>query len=815
MALLPSGSNPHKDAYLVSVVTPYFAFYMKGPLKSDTLPKLTDEDQAFYEISCEEVAKVEILNVVEAETKTFKGLSRPQFFEQTGYQVVLHQLGEKAVRLDHDNRSIRQCISPVSKDSPIQMGLMNFFNEIGMTQLRILVEGKVYLSLNLEIYPTKIGYKSDYLKLREDVAKEIYNLTFDFMRRTYLGAGLRTSSHPSLTEFFTLFKGQFQDFYQAIALIVRQPHHELVAQEEIRAYHSRTPIGPKGIRYLNQHPQQIERQNGLFAPKKVLHSHKQMTTDLYENQMVKYMMGQIMNRLKSVEVEYKKLQRTQDEAVLDFMKEQIHQLEEQVNGSFFREISPLDRMQPFSLVLQMSPAYQKFYKVYLILQKGLSITSDFFQISNKNIAELYEYWCFIKLGGLLREKHTLLSTDIVKVNAQGLFVNLQKGKQSEMRFRHSVTGEVFTLAYNQKLQQGPTVVQKPDNILSLKKEMTNVIYRYVLDAKYKVDYQETTEGILEQPKEEDINTMHRYRDAIVYENKESQNYERNVFAGIILFPGTVSRAYKDSRFYQSIEKVNIGALPFLPSQTHLVEEFLDEIIDRIGHSEYDQVPRVSGFEEYMVQLEIEERNVLVGPLRNREQLERCLAYNLYHTPCKQIKDYEHRPFKYVALYEHQGMKTLPQGGIHYIGKVVNIRKVKRKELLEPFPTQHANLEEDYLVYEIEKWIKKEQPIVPSGQGVRRPNYTNHTLLKYAKTISELYIKDPTEFKWIMQLRRVSKEASTQLNAKEQVVFTHGEHVIFMNEEGEIVVETPLEQRRFSFKEFIRNPRKIYQACIGE
>ena len=48
-------------------------------------------------------------------------------------------------------------------------------------------------------------------------------------------------------------------------------------------------------------------------------------------------------------------------------------------------------------------------------------------------------------------------------------------------------------------------------------------YEFIFDAKYKIenskDYKNRYGGI--GPKEEDINTMHRYRDAIVYKNKDN------------------------------------------------------------------------------------------------------------------------------------------------------------------------------------------------------------------------------------------------------------------------------------------------------
>lgn len=38
------------------------------------------------------------------------------------------------------------------------------------------------------------------------------------------------------------------------------------------------------------------------------------------------------------------------------------------------------------------------------------------------------------------------------------------------------------------------------------------------------------------PQESDINTMHRYRDAIVYKNNANNNLERDVFGAFVLFP---------------------------------------------------------------------------------------------------------------------------------------------------------------------------------------------------------------------------------------------------------------------------------------
>ena len=73
------------------------------------------------------------------------------------------------------------------------------------------------------------------------------------------------------------------------------------------------------------------------------------------------------------------------------------------------------------------------------------------------------------------------------------------------------------------------------------------------------------------PMEEDINTMHRYRDALVVEQEGP--FERTAYGAYVLFPWNQEEEYENHPFYKSIEKVNIGGFPFLPNATRLVEQF--------------------------------------------------------------------------------------------------------------------------------------------------------------------------------------------------------------------------------------------------
>jgi hypothetical protein len=170
----------------------------------------------------------------------------------------------------------------------------------------------------------------------------------------------------------------------------------------------------------------------------------------------------------------------------------------------------------------------------------------------------------------------VIRNDLVKVNDKGMFVTLVRSQSGSIRYRNPKNGELFELLYNPLFKAGP-VNQKPDHVLSLKKIGSDVTYKFVFDTKYKVnpalqgsDYHNkyTQPG----PEEEDINTMHRYRDAIMYQdNSQVQSQpQRNTYGAYVLFPYTDEEEYKSHAFYKSIEQVNIGGLPFLPGSTSLV-----------------------------------------------------------------------------------------------------------------------------------------------------------------------------------------------------------------------------------------------------
>ena len=419
------------------------------------------------------------------------------------------------------------------------------------------------------------------------------------------------------------------------------------------------------------------------------------------------------------------------------------------------------RQLSITLVLQMAPGYREVYRNYLMLMKGLSIQSDLFRLSMKDLAQLYEYWCFLKIHDLLSRKYELLKQDIIKVNRTGVFVTLDKTQKAKMVYRNPKNGEKFTLYYNTlpRGEQTPTISQRPDNVLTLKKNDSDSEYKYIFDAKYRLNpaYEGTpylrdykTPG----PEESDINTMHRYRDAIVYSEGSGRELERSMFGAYVLFPYHDEEQFQEHKFYKSIELINIGAFPFLPNSTKLMEAFLDEIIMDSPEKAYERSTRPRGTKDYY-QNKMAGRNVLVGSLRGVEQLEDALKYGFYHVPLENITEHTLlTQLEYVALY--QSVKKFEsrgeESGIHWYGRIKDWKVLRRGEITER-PPRPGTEEKLYVKFTVEQWMKRETPIVPGGRGIYTLLYTSKYVFDRAVEIAELKLDTEEDIRQWREQRR--------------------------------------------------------------
>ena len=215
---------------------------------------------------------------------------------------------------------------------------------------------------------------------------------------------------------------------------------------------------------------------------------------------------------------------------------------------FFRTVGNYKGLSQESLVLQKATGYSQVYRTWSLLQRSYSLNDGIYRLQTKDIATLYEIWCFIEVSHIVKEKLHLSDEDIDhrnRVEMNGLFTwDLGKGEHSRILFKKDNV-ELAELIYNPKSSERennyvgitdlvvPTVPQKPDIVLQLTKNdlQEGMKFTYLFDAKYRIDGKDRN-GV-DVPPEDAINQMHRYRDAIYYKDHKSDVLKKEVIGGYI------------------------------------------------------------------------------------------------------------------------------------------------------------------------------------------------------------------------------------------------------------------------------------------
>jgi predicted component of viral defense system (DUF524 family) len=772
MALPPSG---RKFQELLVVATEDFELIIKGPPKNKVVEAfaLHQDERGEPMLAGLRIspgyswAKVYDPSAPSEISEYTGGSVFPCFFEQTNYEVVIEKKEGcvKELRIEHLNKQLREAVTPAGMQGRLITGIINFQGEVGFSCFEILGDGKSLLSIELEVFPSKLDYQRDFWLLLQEVNEEVYNLAYDFLMRTSFFASLKSAKEPSPAEFFYIFNAIYTKFFKALERLKERPHHQIVSVNRVTTPARVKRANHTGVSWLVKKSYLFEADQGClvevggsaFTPRKALDCKKELNFDTYENRFLIWMLKQVDRKLKAFEARYKDIgEKTGDKRVTQFVTEKRRQLQRNFDYSFFQYVGELKQVEHTSLVMQMAPGYRDVYRCYLMLIKGLNISSDLFSLSLKDMAELYEYWCFLKINSLLRKKYHLERNGLISVDRKGITVSLKKGQESQITYRNPINNETFGVTYNRSFVNLPTVTQIPDNILKLEKGGSQVDYLYIFDAKYRISTEEDYIRAFGQagPAEDTINAMHRYRDAII-NNKDKNGYRRDVFGAFVLFPHNNEMAFAgrngktSCKFYESISQVGIGALPFLPGQTTLVEELLDALLMETPESAFERTILQDGTGEY---LEGDgKRNVLIGPLGTREQLNVCLEKNMYYTYLEMVQSCLGE-LEYVAIYQSkQKFKDEEQQGIFHFGRIKSFQILRRKDIREVASGRRP--EQLAVKFLVEKWQRRLEPIKPGGFGPAEPQRTSWRLFDEAKIYPELHLS-ALEVRLWRELRRL-------------------------------------------------------------
>ncbi len=647
------------------------------------------------------------ISIFNFETRQFAKLTDkktyPLIFENKDYFVGITFRDKTAIKSPYFYSKLKEVEEKFfyRDDLGFLAGTINFGNDLGKSNLILkFTKENSFQEINFEfeVFPTKLNYRSDYEKIVSDIENEYPYLVLDFLKKTYTSFKTGNSPNTDLI-WWQVFGGLYKDFIQSSKFVLNKPHSRIIRQTK---YVKADRIN-KWTSVLEEEYSQYKQ----FPNKNYRSEYKTLSTNTSENRFFKHAVFQTLRRYKKVK---SFIEKNFSNSISENFKSELSTIEKQLEiiavNPFFRTIDEFQGIKQESLVLQKATGYSTIYKSWIMLNSGLKFLDGIQKIELKNIADLYQIWCFLEIKNVLQKllgKENPDEVALAEIQIDDFVFKIERGVKSKVSF-YKTDGEIIDLFHDfsydtseSQTVKSFTVNQRPDIVLKITKNdlKENYILTYLYDAKYRLASDEK-EGSPDFPTEDSINQMHRYRDAIYYVNKDKSKPEKEVIGAYILFPGSGEiETIKKLDYFKSIETVNIGAFPLRPndySNRTLLEDHLRTIIGLDTESILNDVSpqKESAYES-------PNPYVLIGFIPS-ETHATCFENNdapFYYSGEKKPTKFGFNNLKYFAPY-------IKEKGIKEYYEILGYQIISRKDIFKTNHPLHKDTADERLVIQLGK-----------------------------------------------------------------------------------------------------------------
>ncbi len=306
----------------------------------------------------------------------------PLFFEQTDYNITIRARNGEVLEFSSNSSLVAGQVSRTLDDDPTMLnGVINFGNNVGFSDLIVHADRKLILTVRIEVYPTKVSYKEDYMAMMEDINNMVSDSILDFLKKTYQTVVPDHTRNNVPIVFFTVLQGIYDDFKKAANRILSVPHHKLISEHEVLRYHKVKRTDSRSEKWLLNHPEYIRNEGGKISAERILALQKRITYDTQENRLVKFMLQTTVRRIEDFTARYRASAQRPDETILAGAAKMKNELRRFLTTTFLSEVSEYTAAESMSLVFGMAPGYRELYKYYLMLLNGISMSGDVFKMS--------------------------------------------------------------------------------------------------------------------------------------------------------------------------------------------------------------------------------------------------------------------------------------------------------------------------------------------------------------------------------------------------------------------------------------------------
>jgi hypothetical protein len=475
---------------------------------------------------------------------------------------------------------------------------------------------------DVDVLAVKLDHETEYRQMLTDISSFAAEAVLQGFAPSLLDLAPSELPTELLYLRFAMIAAYLQDpaFEAAIARVTSQPHRTWVAEQEIRPIGSPFPAGSAFRRAVCAPGRRVPWAGGPASlaslPAVLTRDRTEASVDNSANQFVKFALERwravaldLLDGLSlaSQTVESGPLRRGQQIAA-----DVGAQLDEYLAHPLFQEVSSLRRMPTSDQVLLKRAGYREVFRTFAMTESGPTVRidrgdmTDVFAASQRNIATLYEFWCFLavvdSLGRVCGEDRTARAFTVA---VDGTSMTMRSGRASKLSWSVRRGGrplrvEVFfnrTFAGRDDRRGSWSQAMRPDCSVRIRPEgstpsrvPTQELEVWLhFDAKYRVDNLlaqltsapdpdelsavATTSG---GAKRDDLLKMHAYRDAI-----------SRTAGAYVLYPGS---EIKDIRRHPGFKEVlpGLGAFPLrpssegLPSSSEALDHFLSDVLTHVA-----------------------------------------------------------------------------------------------------------------------------------------------------------------------------------------------------------------------------------------
>ncbi len=761
-------------------------------------------------------------DLLAADTKDQNG---PPLYEQTEYQLYLRgaESGDR-VEIRHRDPVLTKSLS-TQEDGCVVHGTINFRGQIGRSQFSIYCNGVRELDFEVEVFPTKIDYESDYQDIVADVQKILTNLAYEYLRSTFQMGKLSSDRPPSKLEWLVLIEQIIDELDKAMNHIAQRPTRGLVRRERttrlerIRRVDSRVRSQVR----RGQGKGGLMRLDGFSVREQITERPAELTLDTMEHRWLRNQLVDIQRTLGQIasiydcEAELSSRRKRTSEGITS-LKSRVSRL---LNLEPIKEADGDPPMGFASLQLVSAPGYREAYRLLMFLKMGLRLEGDLIQLAVKDLEVLYEYWTYLTVVRIIQDEHGPPQNfdSLFRVRSSGLSVQLKQGETQQVAFAAGKHRKIRVKYNPQFANQDTTLIpQKPDILIRFEEDGWPII-QLVADAKYRID---ATDQYRQQfksfgPPTDAINVLHRYRDAILEIDRtdaESVGLKRSVVQAAALFPmnRSADEDFRESRLWHSLERLGVGAIPVLPSNTAFLKEWLLSAVRQGGWSMADRAIASSADERSRDWRIAASEAVLIGTLRSpgtQEHLDWVVSERVYYQPYAKTQPRQHH-VKQVAIYTPA---SLGNPGIRHVADVESFEFVDRTDIATPWPPKRNA---PMVLYRLSPVRVMNRDIEYTAQDFMpaQGRWTTRLGLERARSVSEVALETEPEWRlleWLHATKRTfvirldSARNQDAQNPKGRAWFhlESGDRVRFDGKNGFLWRPAEGGERYFSLRDFIQ------------